>query len=142
MKGIDTLIRLAKRDLDELRKKQTELENQKEKYVSSIKRLQSELERERALAAKTPEMASFYGGFAKNIQEKQEKLKEDIKKTDELLALVAEQIMTAFADLKKYEIARDNFKARKKAEEARKETIELDEIASVKFIRKQKQEEY
>lgn len=141
MKGIETLIRLSKRTLDELKRKQAELEAEKEKMENGIKRLQEELRRESQLAVRAPEMASFYGKFSKNIQERQQKLKEEANKIEAELVLLNEQIMEAFADLKKYEIARDNAKARKKAEEARKETIELDEIASVKFTRKMREEQ-
>ena len=114
MKGIDTLIRLAKRTLDELRKKQVSLETQKAKLEDGIRKLANELATEQKLAEKTPEMGAFYGGFAKRIKERQAVLKEEIKKVEEQLVLISEEILNAFADLKKYEIARDNFNARAK----------------------------
>lgn len=141
MKGIDTLIRLAKRDLDELRKRQVHLETAKDKLQQGIKNLAAELQREQKLAAQNPEMGSFFGGFAKNIKERQQKLNDEIKEIDVQLLALSEEIMVAFADLKKYEIARDNFKARKKAEEARKETIMMDEVAATQFTRKMKEEQ-
>jgi len=141
MKGIETLIRLSKRTLDELRKHQVALETEKAKLENGIKALQHELEKEMLMAAQAIEMASFYGGFAKNIRERQQKLKDEIVKVDVDLTKISDEILIAFADLKKYEIARDMAKERKKAEEARKDTIAMDEIAATKFIRKAKEEQ-
>ncbi len=140
MKGIDTLIRLSKRTLDELRKKQVALETQKEKLHDAIRRLNNEMESEMRLAQKSPEMATFYGGFAKRIKAKQAMLREETQKLEFELVVLSEQIIEAFADLKKYEIARDNAKARARAEAARKETIAMDEVAASQFLRKEKEE--
>ena len=135
MKTLTTLIRLSKRTLDELRKKQVALENQKTQLHEVIKRLAGELAAEQKVAAETPEMGNFYGGFAKRIQNKQNDIREEIKKIDADLAKLSEDIMVAFSDLKKYEIALDNKKARAKAEESRKETIAMDEVAATRYTR-------
>ncbi|MDX2073006.1 MAG: flagellar FliJ family protein [Alphaproteobacteria bacterium] len=140
MKGIATLIRLAKRNLDELRKQQVALENEKAKLLQAIRTLDSKLQSEQALAAKSPEMATFYGEFAKRIKERQAVLRGEVKAVEEKLVKISEEITEAFAELKKYEIARDNAAARAKAEAARKETIAFDEIAATQFMRKEKEE--
>lgn len=140
MKGVDTLIRLAKRTLDELRKKQVALENEKAKLLEAIRRLTGELTSEMNLAARTPEMGGFYGGFAKRMKGREATLREEVQKVEEKLAKISEEIMQAFADVKKYEIARDNAKARAQSEAARKETILFDEIAATQFMRKEKEE--
>lgn len=137
MKGIATLIRLAKRELDELKRKQVALETQKDQLLKAIAKLHSDLQNEMKVAAKTQEMASFYGGFAKRMKAREDDIRAEIKKIEEELLQLAEQIMLAFTDLKKYEIAQENDKQRKRAEENRKETIMLDDIASNQFIRKQ-----
>lgn len=136
VKGIDTLIRLSKRALDELRKKQALLENQKTRYEQAIKKLNDEMEKEMRLAEKTPEMGSFFGGFAKHIRHKQDKLRVDIKKVEADLDAMTDEIQDAFADLKKYEIAKEQAELRAKAEESRKETIAMDEVAAIQFTRK------
>lgn len=140
MKGLATLIRLAKRELDELKRRQTSMEMQKDQLYLTIERLHEELRVEQALAEKTMEMASFYGGFAKRIKEREETIRAEIKKIDEALIKLSDEIIIAFADLKKYEIAQENAKARKKAEDNRKETIMFDDIAGQQFLRKQKEE--
>jgi len=139
MKGIETLIRLSKRTLDELRKKQVVLETEKAKLLQAIQKLGNEMQSEMKVAEKSPEMGSFFGGFAKRIKGRQATLYEEVQKVDVKLSALSEEIMVAFADLKKYEIARDNAKARLKAEVARKETIMMDEIAATRFIRQQEE---
>ena len=136
MKTLNTLIRLSKRTLDELRKKQVSLESQKAQLLEVIKRLGNELASEQKVAAKTPEMGAFFGGFAKRIKLRENDIQAEVKKLDDELAVLSEEILVAFAELKKYEIALDNKKARIKAEEARKETIAMDEVAATNYSRK------
>lgn len=140
MKTLTTLIRLSKRALDALRKKQVALENQKMQLQEAIKRLAAELATEQKLAEKSPEMGSFYGGFSKRIQMRQNEIRQEISRIDAQLVALSEEIMIAFSDLKKYEIALDNKKAKIKAEETRKETIAMDEVAVTRFIRQQEDE--
>lgn len=137
MKGINTLIKLSKRKLDELRRQMVQLENQKEQLRQTSMKLQQELENEIALAGRQPEMGNFFGGFAKRIQMRQQEIAAEIKKLEQQMAKLAEQITAAFGELKKYEIARDNAKQRAQAEQNRKDTILLDEIASQQHSRKQ-----
>jgi flagellar protein FliJ len=137
MKGIATLIKLAKRTLDELRRKMGELENQKIKLQYASACLQKELEEEIKMASEQPEMGGFFGGFAKRIQKRQEVIAAEIKKIDQAMALLQNQIAEAFGELKKYEIAQENDKKRKQDEVNRKDTIQLDEIAAQQHRRKE-----
>ena len=139
MKGLNTLIRLSKRALDELLRNLVSLENQKEQLQQAIRALQKELENEVALAGRQPEMSNFFGEFAKRIKNRQATLQEEIRDIDKKIAKLNEEISEAYGELKKYEIAKENMIARQKAEAARKETIELDEIAQQQFTRKQEQ---
>ena len=139
MKGLATLIKLHKRMVDDLRRKMGLLESQKSQLQQASAKLQEELQREIALAAKQPEMAGFFGGFAKRIQNRQKDIAGEIKKLDADMAKLQVEITEAFGELKKYEIARDNAKAREKEEENRKETIALDDIAGTQHRRKEKE---
>ncbi len=141
MKGLMTLIRLAKRDLDELKRKQTEMQVQKERLEQAIKNLHAELMREQQLAAKMQEMASFYGGFAKQVKARELEIREEITKVDAELLKISDDIQLAFNELKKYEIALENVKARKRAEDDRKETIMFDDIAGQQFLKKMREEQ-
>lgn len=141
MKTLDTLIRLHKRKLDELRRNMVALENQKVQLQQAIKNLQQELENEVKLAGKQPEMANFFGEFAKRIKSRQETLRQEIVALDVKINNLNKEIFEAFTELKKYEIAKENAKLRQREEANRKETIMLDEIASQQYQRKSKKED-
>ncbi len=130
MKGLSTLIKLHKRDLDVLRKKMVVLESQRSQLEQLIQRLQDELTQEIALAGKTPEMGAFFGDFAKRIKTRQEQIRKEIQALDRKMNVLREEIATAFGELKKYEIALENAKKKKVAAQNRLDTIVLDEIAS------------
>lgn len=140
MKTLDTLIRLHKRKLDELRRNMVALENQKAQLQQAVVKLQQELEAEVKLAGKQPEMANFFGEFAKRIKNRQENLRQEIAALDVKINNLNKEIFEAFADLKKYEVAKENAKFRAREEANRKETIMLDEIAAQQYQRKTKEE--
>ena len=137
MKALNTLIRIHKRNLDELRRNIVALENQKSQLEQAINVLHNELNAEVALASKQPEMSSFFGEFAKRIKNRQEKMREEIIAIDIKINKLNENIFAEFTEIKKFEIARENKKNRLKEAEIRKETLMLDEIASQQFQKKQ-----
>ncbi len=141
MKGLSTLIKLHKRTLDELRKKMVQLENQKAQLLEASRHLQEELLHEMELARQQTEMRGFFGGFAKRIQKRQEEIAAAIKLVETQMAKLADDIAVEYGELKKYEIARENGEKRAQAEQNRKETITLDEIAGQQHRRKQKNEQ-
>jgi flagellar biosynthesis chaperone FliJ len=137
MKGLATLIKLSKRTLDELRRKMAALEKEKSDLEFAVITLQEELQREIAMAEKQPDMAQFFGDFAKRIQNRQQQLAVEIKSVDKKIEMLREEITVAFGELKKYEIALENDRRRKLEEQNRKDTIVLDEIAGQQHRRKQ-----
>ncbi len=136
MKGIDTLIKLHKRTLDELRRALVAIENQKVQLQELSAKLTADLKRELQLASTQPEMARFYGGFSKRIQERQDDIAAEIRKLDKTRDEVNDKIMEAFTELKKFEIAKENSRQRVLEETRRKEGIAMDEIASQQHHRK------
>lgn len=136
MKGLSTLIKLHKRTLDELRRSMASLENQKEQLQLAIKKMQEELEAELVLAGKQPEMANFFGEFSKRIKTRQDMLRQEIRSLDTQIIKLNDEIAAAFAELKKFEIAKENAMRRAREEEARKDTLMLDELAGQQFQRK------
>ncbi|MEQ1789666.1 MAG: flagellar FliJ family protein [Rickettsiales bacterium] len=140
MKTLDTLIRLHKRTLDELRRSMGALELQKGQLQQAIITLQEELNTEVSLAGKQLEMATFFGGFAKRIKKRQEDIQQEIRAVDKKIIELNKEIFEAFTELKKYEIAKENAKIRAQEEEKRKETLMLDEIASQQYQIKQTKE--
>ena len=138
MKGIDTLIKLHKRELDELRRRIGVFENQKQQLVNLSHKLAEELKKEIEEAGKRPEMGQFFGGFAKRIKTRQENIATEIAALDKKIDALTDEAREAFGELKKFELAKANAEKRAAKEAMRKETIALDEIASVQDRRKKK----
>lgn len=138
MKGLDTLIKLHKRALDELRRAIGVLENQKLQLQNLSRRLADELRKEMEEAGKRPEMGQFFGGFAKRIKTRQEHIATEIKALDKKIDTLTDEARAAYGELKKYEVAKANAKRRAEKEAQRKETIRLDEIAGQQDRRKRK----
>jgi flagellar FliJ protein len=141
MKGLKTLIKLHRRKLDELRRRMGVLENQKNQLLAQSLRLSKELEQEIAMASQKPEMGQFFGGFAKRIQKRQEDIAAEVRKLDQQMAKLRDEIAEAFTEIKKFEIAEQNAKLRAEEELRRKETIMLDDIGAQQFNRRQKEEQ-
>ena len=136
MKGLNTLIKLHRRTLDELRRKMVSLENQKAQLLQASDKLNEELAAEIRMASKTPEMGQFFGGFSNRIKKRQAELAAEVQKLDKQMETLNVEIREAFAEVKKYEIALENAKQRIAAEGERRETIAMDEMAGQQFRRK------
>ncbi len=128
MKSLGTLIELKQRALDEKRRTLVQLEEQLDLLDGNVKKLKDELKHEAALASSQPDIARFFGEYAKGNDDKQANLRE---KRGMLLSLIEAQrdnIIEAFADLKQLEIAKEKRKEEEDANIKRKEDAELDEI--------------
>ena len=141
MKGLKTLIKLRQRELDKLRQNLGKLEEELRSLITEEKRLGAELEAEIKLAAENPEMAQFFGQFAQGIEHKQDQIRALASEVNKAIANMQREITDAFGELKRLEIARDNFEAEQEAKQAHREALELDEIALQQYNRKQQTEE-
>lgn len=136
MKGMKTLIKLQQRDLDALRRQQTQLQEQREQLTDLLTRLENELNEERKLAASRPEMTRYMEDYTQRVKKRQIGIVQEILQVDAKLGQLAEAIATSFGELKKYEITKDNHDQRVKAAEDQKEQIQLDDVGLQQFIRK------
>jgi flagellar FliJ protein len=116
------------------------LETEKTQLEQASQKLYEELQSEIALAGRQTEMAMFFGDFAQRIRNRQEQLAAEIQKVEQKIVAKREDISEAFSELKKYEIALDNAKARQKETLNRRENLMFDEIAEQQHRRKQTQE--
>lgn len=137
MKALSTLIKLHKRQLDGLRRQMASLERQKDQLQVASGRVDDELKREMKLAADQPEMTKFFGDFARRIKRRKEEIAAEIIRLEKQMAKLAEDIAGEFSEMKKFEIAKANAERRLAAEEKRKDTIALDEVAGRQHRRKE-----
>ena len=133
MKSRETLIRLKKFQVDEKRRKVTQIET----MMAEFDRIASELDREIKLEqdrAGIHDPAHFaYPTYAKAAMGRRENLKrssDDLKaQLDDAKAMLGE----AFEELKKVEMLDQRDHDREKAEENAREQTELDRIAAMRF---------
>lgn len=136
MKGMKTLIKMQQKDLDELRREQTMLEEQREQLISLLTRLENEMNEERKLAEGRMEMARYLEDYGLRVKERQMAIVQEIVQINIRLEQLGELISAAFGELKKYEITKDNFDKRVQAAVDRREQIMLDEVGLRQFTRK------
>ncbi len=130
MKGLLTLIKLRRRELDQLRRQMGVLQEERARHIARSLALTEQLKKEIESAANQPEMAMFFGNFSDHIAAQQDEIREEVHRVDRRIIQLTAKITEAFGDLKKFEITRDNIKAREAEEARRKEQILLDEIAA------------
>lgn len=136
MKGLETLIKLQKRDLDRLRKEQVQLEEKREQLLALAAKLHGELMEERRLAIENPLMAGYMGDYEKRVKNRQLEIAKETIGIDQRLAQLAMAISEAFGELKKYEITRDNRREQAKSAADRREQGQMDELGLQQFVRK------
>lgn len=137
MAGIDTLIKLHRRELDALRRDLVRKEEEREQLIQLAARLHEELMRERELAVEDPiTSAQYLAGFEKRIQKRQLDIAKEVIRIDGELLQLSAAIAERFGELKKYEITRENRLAREKAEEDSRDQKMMDELGLQQFTRR------
>jgi flagellar protein FliJ len=136
MKGIDTLIKMHQRDLDGLRRRQVQLQDQREGLIQLATRLHEELMEERRLASENPATAAYMGDFEKKMKKRQIDIAKEVVQLDQQLAQLAAAIAESFGELKKYEITRDAEAERERARLDQQEQKALDEMGIQQFSRR------
>lgn len=130
MKSLRTLIKIHQHQLDALRRDMTSLQSQRAQLEAAIGRLQNDLQTEAEKVTREQELAGYFGAFAERTRQRQDDLRQEIERLEEKMDALREEIAEAFSEVKKYEIALEKAHERERAEQQRKETIEMDEVAS------------
>ncbi len=138
MKSLATLIKLQKTRVDEQRQTLARLQAQLEDVEKRIAMLEIQKAREQEVAQANVEARMTYGAFLRAAV----KMERDLEK-QRMTAISAVEIARAklaelFEEQKRYEIAAAARLEAEQREERRRETIELDEIGSVSYSRKDK----
>ena len=129
MRPFDTLIRLSEQALDEKRKALSELEVGLERARAARAALEEELEREKRAAATSVEGGRTYGVYAQQMIVRRRQADWLIEQAEAAVAAAREEVRTAFAELKRYQITHDSRLAKLAAEQARKDQAAMDETA-------------
>lgn len=134
MESLTTLIRLQQRELDRLRKQVSTLEGRRDSMINAVEKLQDELLKEIEAADQLGEMRGFFGDFSDHIKKRQKELALKIVNLEEQIQNLTVEVQVKFSDLKKYEIAYDNYIKEKLRRQAMREQKELDEIGLHKHL--------
>lgn len=124
----DTLIRLAGSEVDEARRGLQAVLAEEDKIRADMAALEAEVAAEEALVKAQPDLAGPYTLFAVRAKERREALEAALAELQPRIEAAREALAEAFANQKKYEIAKENRDRAEAEEEKRKEGIALDEM--------------
>jgi chromosome segregation ATPase len=128
MKGLATLVRLHRWQLDERRREVTNLERLIEQLQAESGRLNEELASEQAVARESEAGNRAYGPFAQAIVVKQRRLAATIAEVETRAVAAREALAEAFRELKRHEMTLAERERRTKLALDRKNQVVLDEI--------------
>jgi flagellar protein FliJ len=136
MKRQDTLLRLRRFRVDDLKRRMATLDGMKADVERKLADLEESVMRERQRAGDTDIGRLAFPSFLKSIEIRREKLGETLKDIERERALCQSDLSTAFQDLKSLEFANEQQQKRLAEIEARRAQARLDEMALVRHLRK------
>lgn len=129
MRPFDTLIRLSEQTLDEKRKLLSRLESGLQRARAGRAALDVELAAEQKAAAGSVEGGRTYGAYAQAMLGRRRQADALIAQAEAAVEAAREEVRTAFAELKRYQIALDAKLVNLATEQARKDQAVMDETA-------------
>ncbi len=128
MGALKSLIRVHTWALNEKRQKLARLEQLRERLNDDLQRLQEEQDQEQRAASSSMEGTIAYPTFIAAALERRKRLRNSIANLEQAIEAAREDVKAEFQEVKKYELARDNFVRRQQREQARREQIAFDEL--------------
>lgn len=129
MSQYDQLVRLRDWQLDEKRRALAEVQAEVDALIRKREALEEEVESEKRIASTSIEASMSYNAFANSVIIRREQIAAEIAERQEAVDEANQEMLEAFQELRKAEIVRDEFDAKERLKESRREQIELDEIA-------------
>jgi flagellar protein FliJ len=128
MKGLETLVRLHRWQLDERRRELADIERLIAQLQAEAERLAEELKTEQAVARESESGSRAYGPYAQTIAVRQRRLAATIVEVEARAVAAREAVAEEFRELKRHEMTLAERERRAKAELERKNQAVLDEI--------------
>lgn len=136
VRGLQTLIQLHQRQLDDKRRVLAELEQMRADLDHKVAALDAEVARERKLAADQSDAARQFTAYLDGARRRRATLMRSIEELAEQIEAAANAVALAFQEVKRFEIAVDLKERRRHAQEAHAEQEALDEVALVQHRRR------
>ncbi len=140
-KGLTTLIRLSKFNVDEKRRALTALQIREDEIIASLAAGEKQLVEEQRVAAADATGAGFlYGNYANAWLDRRDQLRKTLASVRQQVEIARDDLAEAFREQKTYEITQTNREKRAREEADRKEQAFLDEIGLNLYRRKDKED--
>ena len=133
MKGLDTLIKLCRRRLDEQRRQMAELERQRDALKARLVGLAEGLVKEGQLAGDNGALAPLFPTFLAATLARRTHLENAILEMEALIAEAHGRLAELFQETKRYEVVAQRRDLRARDLEARRSQAMLDEIGLVQY---------
>ncbi len=130
MTVLSSLVRVHSWALNEKRQKLAGLEELVDKMHQDLEQLEAELNNEQRAAADSIEGTFAFPTFVAAALERRRKLRESIVNLGSAIDAARAEVREAFQEVKKFELARDNYERREREKVARREQRELDELGA------------
>lgn len=141
-KGLKTLIRLSKFEVDEKRRVLTALQNQEEQILHDILASEVQLRKEQELASSDATGVGFiYGAYHRAWMDQRQMLFNRLATIRQQIEIARDELAEAFRTQKTYEVTQANRERREQQELDRKEQAFLDEVAQTQHRRKAEEAE-
>ena len=128
-KGLHTLIRINKWEVDQRRRELGNLLGTLAALKGNLQGIEEEVILEQGVAQASPEEAAlFYGSYAKTVIERRHQLNDSMAQMEVQIAAAREELNAAYRELKKFEVAQQNRDTYETQEFARREQEILDEL--------------
>ena len=128
-KTLESLVRLSKFEVDERRRELKVVQEEEDRLYSEISKIEDRVQSEKLTATKQPEYAQAYSRFLIWARREKNILEGKITALQPLLEHARDNLASAFAELKKAELTRDNRALAEEAENNKKDQMEMDELA-------------
>jgi flagellar export protein FliJ len=136
MTALGSLVRVHSWALNEKRQKLAGLEELADKMHQDLAQLEAELNNEQRAAAGSMEGTIAFPAFVAAALERRRKLRESIAALGLAIDTARTEVREAYQEVKKYELAQDNYQRREREKVARRERRELDELGANMHRRK------
>lgn len=136
MKRRDTLMRLKRFRVDDLKRRMGTLDAMKADAEKKLSDLEDSVARERQRANDTDIGRLAFPSFLRSIDARRENLRATLREVERERAMVQGDLTAAFQDLKSLELATEQQTKRAAEVEQRRAQSRLDEMAIVRHLRK------
>lgn len=129
MSRLDSVIRLHRWKLDELRRKLADLDALRVRFTDQRLRLDEEVASESALAATSEEARATLAPYLDSARGRRDRIDASIVEVGREIELTRAAVEDAFREVKSYEVARAEQERRAAVVRQRREQYRMDEIA-------------